>query len=349
MQLEGKVALVTGGGTGIGAAVAQRFVAEGAKVVITGRRREMLEEVAKSVPSGSIAIFSGDVTEEGNAQKMVAAALALGGKLDVLVNNAAIEINAGVVDMDPADWRKMLEINLTGPFLMMKAAIPTMIEGGGGSIINVASVVSTLKAVPNRFAYATTKGAVIALTKAIAADFVRQGDEHGISLDMGKDIFYLYTVLMEADKDAEAETERWIKGAEAVVEPSRNDVFKACKLALAFENMLAAEDAPARPQRHRQGPCRLQHLRRARRRERVEGSGLRARHGRVGRLGQLHATGRRRGPGQRPSHLGGQGRERRVDAALVADYVRQAVTQYEYFKVHEKELGPSRKQTSEVS
>ena len=174
MQLEGKVALITGGGTGIGAAVAQRFVAEGAKVVITGRRREMLEEVAKSVPAGSVAIFCGDVTEEGNAQKMVEAALGFSGKLDILVNNAAIEINKA----PSSTWTrptggKMLEINLTGPFLMMKAAIPKMIEGGGGSIINVASVAGVV-APPGAPAYCATKAGVIHLTKQVALDYGKQ-------------------------------------------------------------------------------------------------------------------------------------------------------------------------------
>src|SRR5690606_2924428 len=110
----------------------------GAKIVITGRRREKLDEVAASLPAGSVTVFSGDVTEEGNADKMVEAAVGIKGRLDILVNNAAIEANAGVVDMDPAVWRQMLEVNLTGPFLMMKAAIPKMTETGGGSIINVA-------------------------------------------------------------------------------------------------------------------------------------------------------------------------------------------------------------------
>ncbi|NLE10748.1 MAG: SDR family oxidoreductase [Actinobacteria bacterium] len=174
MQLQGKVALITGGGTGIGAAVAQRFVAEGAKVVITGRRRGMLEEVASSVPADSIAIFAGDVTEEGNAQKMVEAALGFTGRLDILVNNAAIEINSGVVDMDPADWRKMLEVNLTGPFLMMKAAIPTMMEKGGGSIINVASLAGVV-AVPGGPAYCATKAGLMHLTKQVALDYGKQG------------------------------------------------------------------------------------------------------------------------------------------------------------------------------
>lgn len=170
MRLEGKVALITGGGTGIGAAVTKRFVDEGARVVITGRRREMLDEVAQSLPAGSVSVFCGDVCEEGNAQKMVDAALAFNGRLDVLINNAAIEINKRVVDMDPAAWRQMLEVNLTGPFLMMKAAIPKMIEAGGGSIINVSSIAGIV-AVPGGPGYCTTKAGLIHLSKQVALDY----------------------------------------------------------------------------------------------------------------------------------------------------------------------------------
>ncbi|OFW60734.1 MAG: hypothetical protein A2133_03785 [Actinobacteria bacterium RBG_16_64_13] len=170
MKLEGKVALITGGGTGIGAAVARRFVDEGAKICITGRRREMLESVAASLPAGSVTVFVGDVTEEGNAQRMVDAALGISGRLDVLVNNAAIEANAPVVDMDPAIWRQMVEINLTGPFLMMKAAIPKMIEAGGGAIINVSSLAGVV-AVPGGPAYCATKAGVIHLSKQVAFDY----------------------------------------------------------------------------------------------------------------------------------------------------------------------------------
>lgn len=170
MQLEGKVALVTGGGTGIGAGVVERFVAEGAKVLITGRRKEMLDTVAASLPAGSVTIFVGDVCEEGNAQRMVDAAWAIGGRLDILVNNAAIEANAPVVDMDPAVWRQTVEVNLTGPFLMMRAAIPKMIQAGGGSIINVASVAGVV-APPGAPAYCATKAGVIHLTKQVAVDY----------------------------------------------------------------------------------------------------------------------------------------------------------------------------------
>ncbi len=170
MRLEGKVALITGGGTGIGAAVTKRFVEEGAKVVITGRRREMLDGVAESLPAGSVTVFCGDVCEEGNAQKMVEAALGLTGRLDILVNNAAIEANKSVVEMDPAVWRETLEVNLTGPFLMMKAAIPAMIEAGGGSIINVASIAGIV-AVPGGPAYCASKAGVIHLSKQVALDY----------------------------------------------------------------------------------------------------------------------------------------------------------------------------------
>ncbi len=170
MRLEGKVALITGGGTGIGAGVAKRFVEEGAKICITGRRREKLEEIAATLPAGSVTVVTGSCCEEAGAQHMVEAALAINGRLDILVNNAAIEKNKSVVDMDPAVWREMLENNLTGPFLMMKSAIPAMIAGGGGSIINVASLAG-VRAVPGGPAYCTTKAGLIHLTKQVAYDY----------------------------------------------------------------------------------------------------------------------------------------------------------------------------------
>ena len=170
MRLEGKVALVTGGGTGIGAAVAKRFVEEGAKVVITGRRREKLDQVAGSLPAGSVTVVTGSCCAEEDAGKMVEAALGINGRLDILVNNAAIERNKGVVDMEPAVWREMLENNLTGPFLMMKEAIPHMIAAGGGSIINVASLAG-VRAVPGGPAYCATKAGIIHLSKQVALDY----------------------------------------------------------------------------------------------------------------------------------------------------------------------------------
>jgi meso-butanediol dehydrogenase/(S,S)-butanediol dehydrogenase/diacetyl reductase len=170
MQLEGKVALITGGGTGIGAAIATRFVAEGARVCITGRRGELLDTVAQSLPEGTVATCIGDVTSPDDVQRMIDAALAWGGRLDVLVNNAAIGPAGRLLDFELEVWQQVLAINLTGPFLMMKAAIPHMIEQGGGSIINVASLAG-LRALPGSPAYCATKAGLIHLTKQVALDY----------------------------------------------------------------------------------------------------------------------------------------------------------------------------------
>ncbi len=172
-RLNGKVALITGGGTGLGAAFAKRFVAEGAKVVITGRRKELLEKVAEGLPKDSIMVFQGDVSELAQAQAMVDATVNFGGKIDVLVNNAGIDPAGNVVDIPVEQWQKILNINLTGPFLMMKAAIPAMIKNGGGSIINIASLAG-VRCIPAMPAYTASKSGLIGLTQATALDFGQQ-------------------------------------------------------------------------------------------------------------------------------------------------------------------------------
>lgn len=170
MKLAGKVALITGGGTGIGTAIAERFVAEGAKVCITGRRQELLDKVAQSLPSGKVATCSGDVSKYEDAQRMVETALRFGGRLDVLVNNAALDQEPGnVTEIDPEVWQRVIEVNLTGPFLMMKASLPHMIKGGG-SIINVSSLAG-LRSIPNMPAYCASKGGLIMLTQQVALDY----------------------------------------------------------------------------------------------------------------------------------------------------------------------------------
>ena len=113
MKFDGKVALITGAETGIGTAIAERFVADGAMICITGRRQEKLDEVAQSLPKKTVVTCAGDVTKFEDAKRMVEAALGFTGKLDVLVNNAAI--NPGgttVVDIDPELWHSVLETNL---------------------------------------------------------------------------------------------------------------------------------------------------------------------------------------------------------------------------------------------
>ncbi len=170
MNLNGKVALITGGGQGIGEAIARRFVADGARICITGRSQSKLEAVAASLPSSSVAISKGDVSKYEDAKRMVDTTVEFGGKIDILVNNAGIDPGGSVVDLDPALWRQVLEINLTGPFLLMKAAIPNMIKNGGGSIINIASL-GGLRCLPGMPAYTSSKGGLIMLTQQVALDY----------------------------------------------------------------------------------------------------------------------------------------------------------------------------------
>lgn len=171
MKLDGKVALITGAGSGIGAAIAERFVTDGARICITGRHQEKLDEVAQSLPEGAVLTCAGDVTRLEDAERMVETTLKFTGKLDVLVNNAAIDPGGKtVVDMDPALWHSVLDINLTGPMYLMKVSIPHMIEGGGGSIINIASL-GGLRCLPGMPAYCSSKAGLIMLTKQVALDF----------------------------------------------------------------------------------------------------------------------------------------------------------------------------------
>ena len=170
MRLQGKVALITGGGTGIGAAVAEAFVREGAKVCITGRRRETLDKVARSISASQITVCAADAGKPEDAQRMVETTVAFGGKLDIVVNNAGTGIMANVVEMELDDWQRVVDTNMTAPFLVMKYAIPHLIRAGGGSIINVASV-AAIRALPGLPAYCATKSGLLGLSRQVAIDY----------------------------------------------------------------------------------------------------------------------------------------------------------------------------------
>ncbi len=174
MDLKGKVAIVTGGGTGIGTAITRRFIHCGARVCIAGRRQELLDAVASSLPAESIKVCPGDVSDEQDVERILKTALSFEGSLHVLVNNAAIDQDppAAVVEMEVAKWRRMLEVNLTGPFLMMKACIPHMIKAGGGSVVNISSLAG-LRCISENPGFCTTKGGLINLTQQAALDYGR--------------------------------------------------------------------------------------------------------------------------------------------------------------------------------
>jgi 2-keto-3-deoxy-L-fuconate dehydrogenase len=163
-KLEGKIALITGAAAGIGRATTELFVSEGARVIATDRDLKGLDGLNAEK-------HQLDVTDAA----AIAALAQKCGRLDVLFNCAGFVENGTILENDDAQWQKSFEINVYAMARMIKAFLPAMIEGGGGSIINVASVAGSIKGIPNRCIYGASKAAVIGLTKSVAADFVTKG------------------------------------------------------------------------------------------------------------------------------------------------------------------------------
>jgi len=165
-RLVGKVALVTGGGTGIGAAIARLFAREGAAVAITGRRAEPLQALAQEIGA---TVLPGDVSDEASVAAIFAELdRRHEGRLDVLVNNAGITGPVSpVADMDMAAWDETMAINIRGVILCTRAAVPRMKRAGGGAIVNMSSLMG-LRGYPMRSAYTASKFAVIGITEAVA-------------------------------------------------------------------------------------------------------------------------------------------------------------------------------------
>ncbi|MEM7099614.1 MAG: glucose 1-dehydrogenase [Pseudomonadota bacterium] len=170
-RLIGKVALVTGGASGIGRGCAIRLAEEGAAVIVTDIQDAMGEEtVATIADAGGRALFKHhDVTDEGAWIGIVGEVVAQFGGLNITVNNAGIGIGGSIVEMTLEDWQRQQAINLDGVFLGIKHSIPAMCESGTGSIINMSSVAG-LKGAPNLSAYNATKGGVRLLTKGVALE-----------------------------------------------------------------------------------------------------------------------------------------------------------------------------------
>jgi NAD(P)-dependent dehydrogenase (short-subunit alcohol dehydrogenase family) len=167
---------VTGAASGIGEATAIAFAQEGAGVVIVDTDREQGEVVAKKIEEqgGDVLVVPTDVAREDEVQGMVEDVTARWGRLDILVNNAGIYYQADVVDTPSDVWNDVLAVNLSGAFLCTKYAVPAMIRGGGGAVINVASEAG-LVGIKGQVAYNVSKGGMIALTRSCAVDLARQG------------------------------------------------------------------------------------------------------------------------------------------------------------------------------
>lgn len=178
MRLQGKVALITGGGSGIGRESARLFAREGARVVVVDVNAEAGQQTVADIRAagGQATFFRADVTRTEDVKGMVACAEETYGRLDVLFNNAGIfhPEDGSVLDTDERVWDLVIDVNLKGVFLGCKYGIPALLRAGGGSVINTASFVALMGSAVSQVAYTASKGGVLALTREIAVEFARR-------------------------------------------------------------------------------------------------------------------------------------------------------------------------------
>lgn len=176
MRLQDEVAIITGGGTGIGRGVAKVFAKEGAKVVVVGRRKDLLDQtIAQITQEGGVAVaLEGDVSNSSQIIQLVEKVVSNFGKVDILVNNAGVYMPNDAATATEQEWDTVMAIDLKGVWLCSKACLPHMVKQGGGKIINIASIAG-LVGFEGSAAYCAAKGAVINLTREMALDY---GSKH---------------------------------------------------------------------------------------------------------------------------------------------------------------------------
>ncbi len=178
MKLKNKVALVTGGGTGMGKAIAKLFAEEGARVTLMGRRGNILDAAIHEIDPGGGTMLAacGSITVEDDVRRAVQATLEKFGRIDVLVNNAGNQYHTGPLhEVTDEAWDESLDVFLKGPFRLMRAVIPHMLNQGGGSIVNISSLAALKARVWSPVhAYGAAKAGVVMLTKSVAIEYAKR-------------------------------------------------------------------------------------------------------------------------------------------------------------------------------
>ena len=172
-MLEGKTALITGGGRGIGRAIALAFAREGARIAVAARTAEQLEQVAHEIGNGAIALVC-DVSDPASVTRMFSELRERLGHADILVNNAGIAESATFVNTTDELWHRLLAINLSGTFYCTRAALPAMLKNGWGRVINIASIAGKTGA-PYIAAYSASKHGVLGLTRSVSQEVASKG------------------------------------------------------------------------------------------------------------------------------------------------------------------------------
>ena len=168
-RLKNKKTLITAAGQGIGRATVLAFAREGAQILATDINQDSLDSLKKECPEIETRVL--DVTNPEEIQAIARET----GAIDVLFNCAGFVHHGTVLDCEESDWDFSFDLNVRSMYRMTKAFLPAMLESGGGSIVNMSSVASSVKGLPNRFVYGASKAAVVGLTKSVAADFIKQG------------------------------------------------------------------------------------------------------------------------------------------------------------------------------
>lgn len=175
LDLKGKTALITGGGSGIGRSIAQKFAQQNAKVIIFELSEDHAAETLKDIRDvgGQAQAFACDVSNPDSVKAAVDGALSASERIDILINNAGIAHVGNAVDTSVEDFDRVYQTNVRGVYNCLHTILPHMVEAGGGVILNLASIVS-LTGIPDRFAYSMSKGAVLTMTYSVATDFIGQ-------------------------------------------------------------------------------------------------------------------------------------------------------------------------------